>query len=141
MQYPGRFELIYLTHDRSTPKDELKNSEQNAGPNSKIYWLNWHSLFLLVQRWLGPGSSRPYSEKKILLALKSYLIERNYQTFVPWQTLAIGTLTPYTNKPIRLQGSDSNLCEDATLLLRKLTDIRDQAEIGGLVDELLNLSE
>jgi hypothetical protein len=98
MHYPGQFELIYLTHYRSTPKDELRNSEQSAGPNSQIYWLNWHSLFLLVQRWLSSGISRPFSEKRILVALKCYLIERGYQTFVPWQPLASGFRVSYTRK-------------------------------------------
>ena len=46
-------------------------------------------------------------------------------------------------QPVRVQspmGTNSQFCEDATVCLRKLTEIRDQNEIGLMVDELLSLS-
>jgi hypothetical protein len=47
------------------------------------------------------------------------------------------------NQPVRIQspaGTDSQYCEDATIRLRRLTEIHDQNEIGVIVDELLNLA-
>ena len=46
------------------------------------------------------------------------------------------------SQPARVQsvvGTDSQYCEDATVRLRRLTEIHDQNEIGAIVDDLLNL--
>jgi hypothetical protein len=45
-------------------------------------------------------------------------------------------------QPLRVQsaiGTDSQFCEDATVCLRRLTEIHDQKAIGLIVDELLRL--
>jgi hypothetical protein len=98
IRYPNRFELIYLTDHRSTPKRELEESETRAGAGAKIYWLNWYSLFQWVQQQLSDGLSRPYSEKQILGLLKNYLSDKGYQTFLTWRPWASLMPTSYRRK-------------------------------------------
>src|SRR5262249_23123902 len=88
LHYCGQFRLIYLTDHRYLPKGELEESERHAGANAQIYWLNWHLLFLWIQRQRSGGLLRPYSEQQILLTLHSYLAEKGYQTFDLWRTWA-----------------------------------------------------
>jgi hypothetical protein len=87
-----------LTDHRSIPKGELEESEHRAGPGAQIYWLNWYGLFLWVDRKLSDGSSRPYSEQRILLTLKSYLSAKGYETFLTWRPSARLVRGPYCRK-------------------------------------------
>ena len=92
--YDTNFALIYVTHHRSIPIEELQSSEINAGP---IYWLSWHDLFLWTHRQISAESSRQdTTEGRILRMLQSYLEAKGYRTFLGWApSIATVTALPY----------------------------------------------
>jgi hypothetical protein len=102
--YRDRFALLYLTDHRSMPKVELAESERRAGPNAKIYWLNWYALFLWVRGQLLSASTRPFSEQQILRMLDIYLAEKGYRTFLEWEILTTGIIgSPYRRRYLHSQ--------------------------------------
>lgn len=89
-KYPSaRVSLIYLTHHRSIPKDDLMESEKSAKlqyGGGDFYWLNWFTLYYIARDWsLAAGPS--YSEKKIIESLLCYLTNKKYVCFLGWNGL------------------------------------------------------
>lgn len=87
--FPNRSVLIYLTHHRAMPKEEIKNScasVAKAGHAAKIYWISWFTLFKWAEDRLLAGSSRHPVEIRILEALRDYLAAKSYCVFHKWNT-------------------------------------------------------
>lgn len=100
-KYPStKVSLIYLTHHRSIPKNDLIESEKSAKlqcGGSDLYWLNWFTLyFCIANDWL-LNSVPSHSEKKIFQLLHQYLTSKNYVCFLGWDLLpkAVPVLQPY----------------------------------------------
>ncbi len=90
-KYPSsRVSLIYLTHHRSIPKDDLMESEKSAKlqcGESDLYWLNWFTLYsCIVNDWILDSASS-HSEKKIFELLYQYLTNKKYVCFLGWDLL------------------------------------------------------
>jgi hypothetical protein len=94
--WPGCCVIVYLTHHRTIPKVEIEYSKGRASDEAKIYWLSWFDLYLWVCRQISINSQRPHSEKRILDALRYYLIKNDYRTFRGWNQLpSISIKVPY----------------------------------------------
>ena len=79
--------LVYLTHHRFIPKNDLEKSErltptEHLEPPS-FFWLGWFALFSCIDGWL-KNTTLHYSEKKILESLRRYLIHQKYTCFLGW---------------------------------------------------------
>jgi hypothetical protein len=76
--------LIYLTHHRSLPKNDIRASLHEAGQASRIFWLSWFHLYRWVAHRLVETNSFPTSERRIIEALHSYLGAKGYGCFLGW---------------------------------------------------------
>ncbi len=89
--YGERCAVIYLTHHRVFPKEDVEQSIRQAGCEAKIFWLNWHDLFRWTDKQLLPGSMRAPVEKRILRQLQDYLSAYGYRVFLQWDALISGS--------------------------------------------------
>jgi len=78
--------LIYLTHHRSLPKDDMAASLREAGSDAKIFWLSWFHLYRWVIERIAKASACPTSERRILETLRHYLEEKGYKCFLGWSS-------------------------------------------------------
>lgn len=78
------FALIYLTHHRSLPKDDIATSLHEAGGTAKIFWLSWFHLYRWVIDQVEKTSARTTSERRILETLRNYLSAKGYTCFLGW---------------------------------------------------------
>lgn len=72
--------LIYLTHHRDMPSDDLSTSIAQVTGTANMYWLSWHS----VTRWCLENAGKeglPISEYRIINTLGSYLSLKGYRCF------------------------------------------------------------
>jgi len=71
--------VIYLTNDRSVPRDILIKSREGIDNNIKLYWLSWNKLYLALNRY----DTKNLGENEITLFndLREFLIKRNLITF------------------------------------------------------------
>jgi hypothetical protein len=85
--------------------------------------------------WIGCGGKQPrgalrkWANNTVLLELPEEVMLADPNSY-DW------------HQPVRIQsteGTNSQYCEDATVCLRRLTEIRDQNDIGVILDDLLNL--
>ncbi len=83
--------LIYLTHHRSFPKDDIATSLYESGDDAKIFWLSWFHLYQWAVDQLEKRSARPISEKRILEALCNYLSAKGYTCFRGWRSLPLAS--------------------------------------------------
>jgi hypothetical protein len=79
--------LIYLTHHRSVPKDDLVASLGAAGPNAEIFWLSWVHLYRWVIGRLEDQSRLTVAEGRILRTVRDYLEAKGYSCFLGWPLL------------------------------------------------------
>jgi hypothetical protein len=79
--------IIYLTHHRSLPKDDLKESLCIAGADAGIFWLSWFELYRWASDQLNKIKARPNSEAQILKTLHAYLTANEYRCFLGWSLL------------------------------------------------------
>lgn len=79
--------LIYLTHHRWLPKDDIAISLCEAGNNARFYWLSWFHLYYWINNQIKNTENTPITEKRILEALRDYLSAKGYTCFLGWSTL------------------------------------------------------
>jgi hypothetical protein len=82
--FPHDVALIYLTHHRSLPTDDMRESLREAGPDARIFWLSRFDLYRWVTCQLEMRSGRPTSEARILKTLRHYLSAQGYTCFLGW---------------------------------------------------------
>lgn len=80
--------LIYLTHHRSLPKDDIIGSLNEAGSDARIFWLSWFHLYRWVTNKLTQSHAYPISEKRILETLHKYIEDKGYACFLGWPQLS-----------------------------------------------------
>ena len=89
-QHQGyQISLIYLTHHRDMPVDDLDASLKHLTDNAKIYWLSWFA----VAKWCADklyrqDLSMPKAEIRILCTLSNYLSIKGYLRFNELNTLS-----------------------------------------------------
>lgn len=97
-KYPSaRVSLIYLTHHRSIPKNDLMESEKSAKlqcGGSDLYWLNWFTLYYCIAHDWSSDSVNYYSEKKIFELLQRYLAYKKYVCFLRWGSFPTVSVFP-----------------------------------------------
>lgn len=86
LRYCSEITLIYLTHHRSLPKEDIQTSLRAAGEDAKIYWLSWFHLYRLIAYW-NLESNRPTTERRVLETLHNYLDAKGYVCFLGWSAL------------------------------------------------------
>jgi hypothetical protein len=79
--------VIYLTHHRSLPKKDIKESLCKAGADAGIFWLSWFELYRWASDQLNMVKARPTSEARILKTLHAYLTANEYRSFLGWSLL------------------------------------------------------
>ena len=77
--YNCRKELIYLTHHRNMPLDEIINSEISAGASS-FYWLSWYKMY----NYFFTIKTNNISVRRIIDNILKYLEFKSYSQFVTW---------------------------------------------------------
>ena len=58
--------VLYLTHDRWLPKEDLEASVGEAGTAADIFWLSWFALYRWASNQLTMSTARPTAEVRIL---------------------------------------------------------------------------
>jgi hypothetical protein len=76
--------VIYLTHHRSLPEDDLEESLRKAGADAGIFWLSWFDLHRWVSDQLLTIEARPATEARIFTTLRDYLSANEYRCFRGW---------------------------------------------------------
>lgn len=94
-----RVGLIYLTHHRSMPCQDIDESLKAVGEDGPIYWLSWFELYTFAVDRLENSSSLEFSAQKILEALRRYLEFQGYVRFRRWCPLT----TPKSEPPTLYQ--------------------------------------
>jgi hypothetical protein len=87
--------ILYLTHHRDFPKQDIKDSLKETGNKALIYWINWHYLYQYIVTLI---ENRVYqsTELRILEKLKLYLEEKGYKRFQDFNIPTTCTnYTPY----------------------------------------------
>ena len=79
--------VIYLTHHRSLPECDLKESLREAGADAGIFWLSWFDFYRWASDQLKMIKDRPTSETRILQTLRDYLAANQYRCFLGWSSL------------------------------------------------------
>lgn len=79
--------LIYLTHHRWLPKDDIAISLREAGSNARFYWLSWFHLYRWITDQIKNISNTSIAEKRILETLRDYLSAKGYTCFLGWSPL------------------------------------------------------
>jgi hypothetical protein len=79
--------VIYLTHHRSLPKEDIEESLSESGPEARILWLSWFDLYRWTSYRLRTLQGRPLSEARILTTLHAYLTANEYRCFLGWSSL------------------------------------------------------
>lgn len=82
-RYKSEIVLIYLTHHRSLPKEDIQTSLYAAGKDAKILWLSWFHLYRLGVHW-SLECNRPTTERRVLKTLHNYLSAKGYACFLGW---------------------------------------------------------
>lgn len=85
-QYPNCAKaVVFLTHHRILPREDLTTSWKAAGGEAHLFWLGWHSLYDFVAEALRSGKYLARStEWKILQVLETYLRFKGYARFSGW---------------------------------------------------------
>jgi hypothetical protein len=78
--------VIYLTHDRWLPKEDVEESLCEAGAEADIFWLSWFALYRWASNQLAMIPARPTSEARILQTLCDYLAANAYRCFLGWSS-------------------------------------------------------
>jgi hypothetical protein len=113
--YPGRCAVVYLTHERAFPKQDIEQSLEWAGNDARIFWLSWCDLFRYVDTQLSPTSSRSPLERRILEVLREYLAAFGYSVFLGWnKSVPDFVVTPYR----RHYAASADWCPSATFRRR-----------------------
>lgn len=81
--------LIYLTHHRSMPRQDIDDSLKAAAGDGLIYWLNWFDLYTFTVDRLEGDCSLEFSVQRILDELRKYLEFQGYARFRHWFSLAL----------------------------------------------------
>lgn len=76
--------LIYLTHHRSMPREDIDESVKVAGGAGIIYWLSWFDLYTFTVDRLESGRLLEFSAQKILEDIRRYLEFQGYARFRRW---------------------------------------------------------
>lgn len=71
-------EIIYLTHHRYFPENELRDTLTAMGEGGKVFWLSWFSLYRFALRVL---PSTHGTESRVRHALINYLDASGYACF------------------------------------------------------------
>lgn len=82
--------LIYLTHHRSYPKEDVEISLKRAGSGCRIFWLNWFQLYAWVARKIESSPDIYLAERRILQKLMEYLKAKGYACFLGRSNLVAG---------------------------------------------------
>jgi len=72
--------ILYLTHHRDFPKQDIEDSLKETDNKAILYWINWYYLYQYVVTLI---ENRVYqsTESRILEKLKLYLEEKGYKRF------------------------------------------------------------
>jgi hypothetical protein len=88
--------LVYLTHHRSMPRQDIEESLKAAGGDGIIYWLSWFDLHTFTVEQLESDRVSELSARRILKNLRRYLEFQGYMRFHHWSLLPeVGNLPRY----------------------------------------------
>lgn len=76
--------LIYLTHHRDMPIEDLKASLDHLTDKAPIYWLSWYDIVEWSEAKL-QHNTLSISECRVLKAVNEYLVSKGYRRFRGWQ--------------------------------------------------------
>jgi hypothetical protein len=71
--------IIYLTHEKTMPKDILLKSREEIDKNIELYWLSWNKLYLALMKQ--DKTKLPENELLLYNDLIAFLYKRNIITF------------------------------------------------------------
>jgi hypothetical protein len=71
--------IIYLTHEKTIPKDILLKSRNGINNNIELYWLSWNKLYLALMKQ--NKTKLPENELLLYNDLIAFLCKRNIITF------------------------------------------------------------
>jgi hypothetical protein len=80
-----RLVLVYLTHHRSLPENDIDESLRASGGEAVIFWLSWFHLYDAIMDHLESGRSLQLPERRILKVLTDYLVWQGYVRFRRWR--------------------------------------------------------
>lgn len=113
-QYEDEVVVIYLTHHRHFPKQDIVDSIKSSRGKAIIYWISWFHLYRFVVDKLAVYKNSG-TETRILKKLKCYLYEKGYIKFEMWTSpIPLEHMRIYSRRYIVQSKSSNNLVYERT---------------------------